>query len=79
MITPEKLLSLTNKNEVVQPYKLGVIDPDYIDGKARIIFDGENIASEKEYPRLASYKPVAGDRVILAKLAGTYVILGKVI
>ena len=41
--------------------------------------DGENIASEKEYPRLASYKPVAGDRVILAKLAGTYVILGKVI
>lgn len=46
-------------------------------GKVR--FDGESTASEKQYKRLASYTPTNGDRVLLAAVSGTYVILGKII
>lgn len=79
MITTEKFLNIAKNTEQVQPYKLGIIDPNYTDGKPRILFDGEAVVSEKEYPRIASYSPAPGDRVIIARLAGSYVILGKVI
>lgn len=45
----------------------------------KIKFDGEGIVSEQYYSRLGSYIPTNGDRVLLAQIAGTHVILGKVI
>ena len=41
-------------------------------------FDGESAGSTKRYKRLSTYTPATGDRVLLAKVSGTYVILGKV-
>ena len=63
---------LLHKEETQKVFKLGTI----ADGK--VIFNGEESASERNYPRLGSYTPANGDRVMLAKIAGTYIILGKV-
>jgi len=42
-------------------------------------FDGETAPSAKKYKRLSSYTPAVGDRVLMAEIAGTYVILGKIV
>ncbi len=59
-------------------YKLGKIDSNYTSGRPKIIFDGEDVASLKGYNYISSYTPKAGDRVLLQKVAGTYIILGKI-
>lgn len=47
-------------------------------GKPQIRFDGEASATTKQYPWLASYTPTSNDRVLLAKVSGIWVILGKI-
>jgi len=43
-------------------------------------FDGEISPSQKKYKRLSSYSsPAVGDRVLMVEIAGTYIILGKVV
>lgn len=69
---------------IIQPnetniYKLGKIDPSYVSGKPKIVFDGEAITSLKKYPCLGSYTPTANDRVLLLKVANSYVVLGKIV
>lgn len=49
------------------------------DGRPVIRFSGETKPSQKPYKRLDAYNPTVGDKVILAKLSGSYVILGKVV
>ena len=46
-------------------------------GKPTIRFAGETEPSAKGYSYLSSYTPAVGDRVLLARVKGTYVILGK--
>ena len=48
-------------------------------GRASLTFDGETTATQKYYRHLASYSPVAGHRVLVVKISGTYVILGRVV
>lgn len=48
-------------------------------GGLSVLIDGEDTPTEKEYCFLASYAPIAGDRVIIEEINGTYVVLGKVI
>lgn len=79
MITEEKFLEITRGQEKEAVFRLGKIDPLYSNGRPKIVFDGETAASTKQYPYLAPYAPTAGDRVLLAKVAGSYVIMGKVI
>lgn len=43
-----------------------------------LIFDGAANATTKRYKRLSSYSPTANDRVLVAKMSGTYVVLGKI-
>lgn len=62
-----------------KPFTLGVIDPAYSSGRPRVIFDGDEVVSQKAYSYLSSYTPTANDRVILANIAGTHVILGKIV
>lgn len=50
----------------------------YTTAGATLIFDGQTTATTKRYKRLASYTPAAGDRVLVAKISGSYVILGKI-
>ena len=58
-------------------YKLGTVTST--SGGVSVQFDGETTPSTKKYKRLSSYTPAVGDRVLMAEIAGTYVILGKVV
>lgn len=57
-------------------YKIGTIAN--VNGKPTIQFAGEDQPSQKKYPFLDSYTPVEGDRVLLASVSGTYVVIGKI-
>lgn len=60
-------------------YRLGTVT--VLLGSAPLVqIDGETAASQKIYKRLASYNsPAVNDRVMLVKVGGTYIILGKVV
>lgn len=47
-------------------------------GKCSVKIDGETTATSKKYKTLSSYTPAVGDRVLIAEIAGSYVILGKI-
>lgn len=74
-----KFLKIINPKSKVNSYKLGNIDPIYTSGRPKIVFDGETVTSAKHYPYLASYTPVADDRVLLLVVAKGFVILGKIV
>lgn len=44
-----------------------------------LIFDGQTAATTKRFKRLSTYTPSAGARVLVAKIGGSYVILGAVV
>lgn len=58
--------------------RIGTIDPSYVSGDPKILFDGEDTVSEKVYPYLAPYLPIPNDRVVLLPVGHSYVILGSV-
>lgn len=71
------LISQLNTSE--KAFSLGKIDPAYNgSGRPKVIFDGSTTVSSKAYPYLSSYTPQANDRVLLANIGGTHVILGKI-
>jgi len=58
-------------------FKLGTITALFPNQTAKVMFDGEDTASEKQYSYLKSYKSHAvDDRVLLACTADTNIILG---
>jgi len=59
-------------------FATGVIPTGYTTGWPTITFDGESTTGSRQYPYLSSYSPVAGDRVILAMLTHSGVIMGKI-
>lgn len=63
-----------------RPCLLGVIDPAYagLPNLPKVTFEGESTLSGKTYPHLASYVPVASDRVVLVPVGTTYLIIGPV-
>lgn len=61
--------------EKVLRCRFGKIDPAYTTGSPKVQFDGETTVSVKTYKRLASYTPVANDRVMIFE----GVILGKIV
>ncbi|AGE60793.1 hypothetical protein LEO2_30 [Bacillus phage Leo2] len=82
MMNSQDFVSIVNelieKNQPKGAYKIGRIPDNYSSGEPAIIFDGESSPSGKTYKRLGSYNPVAGDRVLLARVANTYVVLGSI-
>lgn len=83
MISPRDLAKLVKhtveSNTPEKPFVLATVDPNYINGRPRLLFDGEDTVSNKKYPYLSSYTPVANDRVIVTNINGMRVILGKII
>jgi hypothetical protein len=77
MITTEEMIQMTEQDEQ-SLFKLATVVGFWANGTVKIQFDGEEEPSEKEYAFLASYKPYSGDRVLVAKVSNTYVILGSV-
>lgn len=63
-----------------KPYLLATIDPAFTigSGNPKVTFDGETTMSGKTYAYISSYYPIPGDRVVLAPLGTSYVILGSV-
>lgn len=59
-------------------YRMAVVD-NVTGSRPYIRFYGEKAASQKPYKYLQSYTPIAGDKVLVARVAKTYVILGKVV
>lgn len=49
------------------------------DGRPVLLFDGEDTPSTRTYPRLSSYTPTAGDRVLVVVHGGSAVVLGKIV
>lgn len=72
-VTPQK----AGQNESQEIYLATVAAVS--SGLASLTFDGETAATQKYYRHLASYSPVAGHRVLVVKISGTYVILGQVV
>ena len=58
-------------------FRIGVVVELFPNNTAKITFDGEDSASQKQYAYLNDYTPTVGDRVLLAAVASTYVILGR--
>ena len=77
--TAGEFLSTMQPEQRESPFRMGKIDPSYSTGRPGIVFDGETTASQKKYRYLSSYTPVANDRVLLGRVSGSYVILGKVV
>lgn len=77
--SPRNFIKSVQPKNSVNSYKLGKIDPIYASGNPKIVFDGESVTSTKKYPYLSSYTPVANDRVLLLRVANSYVVLGKIV
>ena len=45
------------------------------DGAASVIIDSEDTATKKMYKSINSYSPKVGDRVLLDRIGGSYVII----
>jgi len=76
VITTEEMVE--NQPEQKSQFTLATVTKLFGRGTAQITFDGEETPSEKEYAYLSSYHPSEGDRVVLADVAGTHIILGSI-
>ena len=47
-------------------------------GAASVIIDSEDTATKKMYKSINSYSPKVGDRVLLDRIGGSYVIIGSI-
>ena len=61
-----------------KPVQLAVVDPDYVSGWPKVIFEGESTLSGKLYPHLDSYCPSPSDRVVMVPVGTTWIIVGAV-
>lgn len=59
------------------PFRLGTVTGTT--GGVQVQFDGESATSPKAYKRLGSYTPTVGNRVILARVGSTWVVMGAVV
>ncbi|WP_218924883.1 hypothetical protein [Priestia megaterium] len=79
-MTPQEFVALMSQlNTQEKAFSLGTIQSGYSSGRPRVLFDGESVTSSKQYSYLSSYAPASNDRVLLANISGTYVILGKIV
>lgn len=78
MITAEELVKSTTIKEPESNFKMALVVELFENDTAKLQFDGEEVPSEKQYAYLDWYIPQINDRVMLGKIGGTYVVLGKV-
>lgn len=73
------IMSKTGKSDKKPVFRLGAIPGSYASGRPAIIFDGETEPTARTYPYLSSYTPAAGNRVLIAMVGNSGVILGRVV
>jgi hypothetical protein len=74
MIDSTEFINIFGKEQKEKVIRYARVDHFYESGLPRLVFDGEEKPSIKEYPYLSSYTPKANDRVMLVR----NVIIGKV-
>lgn len=76
----EEFLSLIDQrvNGHGELFAFGTIPSNYTSGDPPVTFDGETVVSTKAYTHLSSYTPAANDRVLLARVGASWVVVGKV-
>lgn len=72
-----EFFSNINNNKDNKAFKLATVTA-VSSGSPKIKFDGENTASLKQYAYIDGYIPVIGDRVLLASVGGSYIVIGKI-
>jgi len=77
-MTAEEFVLVLDDTKEENNFKLATVVDLFENNTAKIKFDGEDVPSEKQYAYLKSYTPEVGDRILLAAIGGTYIILGKV-
>jgi hypothetical protein len=75
----EDFLEIVRRSANQPIFRLGTIPAGYSGGRPQVQFDGENAPSARTWPYLASYTPAAGDRVLVAMVGSSGVVLGKVV
>lgn len=70
----EVMRQIAKESQPPSPFVIGKLTS--LDGRVR--FDGEQTASTKQYKMLDTYTPSIGQRVLLARVGGSYVILGGI-
>ena len=63
IISPEEFKKLLSASRNMPKLQYATIPEGYSAGRPQLVFDGETVKTIKQYPHLASYTPVAGDRV----------------
>ncbi len=74
MIKPEDFIQEPVNKDT---YKMGTVAALFSDNTAQVIFDGEDTPSQKQYAYLNNYAPAVNDRVLMAAVSDTYIVLGK--
>jgi hypothetical protein len=77
-MTPEEFLKFLPLNQSGVAFLIGTIPASYSSGRPTITFDGESTASTRTYPYLNTYTPTAEDRVLIAVVGHSGVVLGKI-
>lgn len=65
MIRMDDFIDAFKNEEQPRLVRFATIADGYVSGRPHLIFDGESVATVKAYPKLKSYTPVAGERVIV--------------
>lgn len=78
MINAIDFVTLMAPNKDGNSFKLAVVEGISPNNSAIIHFDGEEEPSNKNYPYLASYQANVNDRILLIRIGGTYIIIGKI-
>lgn len=83
MLEPNEFYQLleefyASKQRVSPTFRLGTIDSAYTTGLPKVLLDGDETITIKQFSHLRNYTPTAGDRVMLALVGNTYIILGRI-
>lgn len=79
-MNPSEFLQIVSPNkDDPTVFKMGNISSAYSSGWPKVKFDGESADSVRLYPYMSSYTPAANDRVLVAIVGHSGVILGKII
>lgn len=65
MITANEFVKVFKTDEGKKLIQYAKIDPAYTTGRPKLIFDGEDVVTVKQYHCISTYTPTAGDRVML--------------
>lgn len=76
---------IIDKNSIIntdtapdEPFSIATVAAVFPTGLT-LQFNGEQQAGQKKYRRLGSYTATVGDRVLVANIGGSAVVLGKIV